>query len=200
MTKNSRVRLAAAALLAIQMTALLPASAARPASASPATAQRAAQIRAKDSTSLITTIKRTKNKKRKEVRNIRLRHGQAMSLLQDFGIGWRSSGNCTDWRNPRCTSLDGIRPATLFGTIRLRQRSDCPVTVTGGTEVGHSSGPMSHRSGHKIDIAHNECLDAYIRRTFPYLGLRGDGARLYGSRSGNAVYAREPTHWDILFR
>lgn len=206
MTLNPRVRLAAAALLAVQMTTLLLTSVTRPAFAAQGNDRSTEQIRSKKKTSLIKMTKRTKAKKlhqRKVAEKryprgaARLGHGQAMDLLQNAGIGWRSSGGCTDWRKPRCTSLHGIRPATLLGTIRLKERSGCPVTITGGTEVGHATGPMSHRSGHKIDISPNECLDAYIRRNFRYQGVRSDGAKLY--RSGDALYARESNHWDIVF-
>jgi len=69
---------------------------------------------------------------------------------------------------------------------------------TGGRVIaadGHSSGTYSHFNGWKIDITKYTCITNYIHR-FSYIGLRGDGAPMYRSGSGN-VYADEGSHWDL---
>ncbi|MBP2704600.1 hypothetical protein JOL79_12315 [Microbispora sp. RL4-1S] len=134
----------------------------------------------------------------------RVRQTDALRLFLGAGLRVKSSGHCSDRRRPRCTSLDTVRYGTLLRMIALKRACRCPVTVTGGTEVGHSKGARSHGNGFKIDVAHNKCLDAYVKRTFPKWKTRGDGAALYRDTrvpagAGPTVYADEPTHWDILF-
>ncbi|MEU6409640.1 hypothetical protein [Microbispora sp. NPDC046933] len=147
----------------------------------------------------------------------RIGHARASGLLLDAGVRWKSSGDCDDRHRPSCTSLEAIRYGTLMRTIDLRRASGCPVTVTGGTETGHAGGRYSHGNGYKVDLAHNRCLDEYVRRTYRYWRTRGDGAALYRPPSSDpdpdpdpdqpagpdawfAVWADEPTHWDVLFR
>jgi hypothetical protein len=135
----------------------------------------------------------------------RMSHTDALRHLLDAGLRIKSSGHCADKHRPQCTSLQSIRYGTLMRVIGLSRDSGCAVTVTGGTETGHSRGPYSHGRGYKVDIAHEPCVDGYIRSTFPYWKTRGDGVRLYRPTSdpdipvGPDVYADEPTHWDILF-
>jgi hypothetical protein len=131
----------------------------------------------------------------------RLGNQRAFDILHDAGLGWHSSGGCTNWRVPTCTSLQDVRSHTVNEAIALRQRSHCPMTITGGTETGHAPGPYSHRAGYKLDIEPTRCMDSYIKRTYPFRHMRGDGAPLYWSnKDPGTVYAREPDHWDILFR
>ncbi|GAA0404608.1 hypothetical protein GCM10009530_65880 [Microbispora corallina] len=135
----------------------------------------------------------------------RMDQPDALGLLRDAGVRVRSSGGCDDRRRPRCTSLATIRYGTVMRVVDLKRASGCDITITGGTETGHSGGRYSHGAGYKVDIAHNRCVDAYIRKTFPLWKVRGDGARLHRPTGdpdvpvGAEVYADEPTHWDILF-
>ena len=39
---------------------------------------------------------------------------------------------------------------------------------------------------------------SYIKNTFAYAGVRGDGAPMWKSAAGN-IYADERSHWDILY-
>ncbi|MCT9935172.1 hypothetical protein N5079_33715 [Planotetraspora sp. A-T 1434] len=140
--------------------------------------------------------------------NVRLAQPDAMRLLQAAGLGWRSSGHCTDPQRRECTSLSSIRYGTLTQTIELKRASKCMITITGGTEVGHSRGYYSHQNGFKVDIDHNKCIDAYITGTFRFWKTRGDGAALYcpwlfpglPPPPDTDIYADEPSHWDILYR
>ncbi|GAA2125800.1 hypothetical protein [Actinomadura napierensis] len=131
-------------------------------------------------------------------KSVRLQQETAALLLEAGGIRWRSTGHCSDRTRTTCTSFDGLRWGTLKGLLDFRAESGCPITVTGGTERGHSGGPRSHGTGYKLDIATSRCVDTAIRR-YPYQGVRGDGARLYRSPDGT-VFAREKDHWDITFR
>ncbi|MQA94375.1 MAG: hypothetical protein GEV11_06855 [Streptosporangiales bacterium] len=127
----------------------------------------------------------------------RLRHAQAVGLLEAEGVRVRSSGGCADRESASCTSLEMMRPATLALVIDLKRRSGCAIDVTGGTEAGHAQSDYSHANGYKIDIAHSACVDRYITGTYPPDGVRGDGATLHHAPTG-AIYASEPSHWDIF--
>jgi hypothetical protein len=129
----------------------------------------------------------------------RLPQRLAFDLLRRNGIGWRSTGGCTNRRNPTCTSLEGIRRGSIDGLIAFERRSRCRVVVTGGTEIGHAPGRYSHWNGYKIDIMPGRCVDRYITGRFRYAGTRGDGAALHRSPPGH-LYADEGSHWDILYK
>ncbi|WP_204358536.1 hypothetical protein [Streptosporangium sp. 'caverna'] len=128
---------------------------------------------------------------------VRLQHLQATERLKQAGLNWTSSGKCSNRHVGHCTSLQAVRAATVDEVIALKQRSQCPIVITGGTEVGHAPGPYSHHAGYKLDIKPNKCINDYIKQ-LPPQGVRGDGARLYGDPLG-ILYARESNHWDILF-
>jgi hypothetical protein len=85
----------------------------------------------------------------------RLSHVTANRWLKGAGLRTRSTGNCTSRYVHRCTSLDNVRTGTVARIIQLKRESGCPITVTGGTEVGHAPGPYSHGNGYKLDISHN---------------------------------------------
>ena len=131
----------------------------------------------------------------------KLAQAQAASQLRAAGVAWWSSGGCTTRGNPSCTSFERINRSTVRGVIALRWASNCAITITGGTEVGHGSrarGRHSHYNGYKVDVRHNRCLDRYLHRSFRYLGLRGDGYPQWRTRSGN-LYCDEGSHWDVTY-
>ncbi|WP_445063536.1 peptidoglycan-binding domain-containing protein [Streptomyces sp. SAS_281] len=128
-----------------------------------------------------------------------LTHAQAAAQFNAAGIGWVSSGNCSDRTNSSCTSFDGLRAATADGAVSLKQAvGGCTLTITGGTETGHASGTYSHANGYKLDFQRVSCLTSHITGNFTHTGTRGDGAALYTAPSGN-VYADEGSHWDVTF-
>lgn len=134
-----------------------------------------------------------------ETGGTKLTHSQAAARLRSAGIGIHSSGNCSDWNNRRCTSLTNVNSGSIDGIIRFRQVSGCGVTVTGGTEVGHASGRLSHRNGYKLDISPTSCVSGHITRNYRRIGTRGDGAALYRPNGSPNTYARESNHWDITY-
>lgn len=127
-----------------------------------------------------------------------MQHRFAEWSLRAYGITWRSSGSCSDPKRAECTSLEGIRWGSIDGLIALKERSGCGLVVSGGTERGHAKGRFSHANGYKIDVMPGWCIDRYILGRFRYTRERGDGAKLYVSKTG-VVFAREVGHWDILF-
>lgn len=129
----------------------------------------------------------------------KLTHAQAASRLRAVGISWTSSGGCDDRNNPHCTSFEQVNLATIQGAEALKAASRCVLTITGGTETGHKPGTYSHGNGYKLDYSPTDSLSSYIRTNFTYIGPRPwDGAAQYRSGSGD-VYARESTHWDVVY-
>ncbi len=61
------------------------------------------------------------------------------NVLMNEGIDVYPSGNCMDKLNPNCTSFDALHRKALHDFFEIAQASDCPVTVTGGTEIGQDS-------------------------------------------------------------
>lgn len=81
----------------------------------------------------------------------KLTQAVAASRLSAGGVGWTSSGGCSDKNNPTCTSFDGVYSGTVDGAITLKRACGCTVTITGGTETGHASG--TYRSVHSFKAA-----------------------------------------------
>ncbi|GAA4224208.1 hypothetical protein FHR32_002909 [Streptosporangium album] len=181
------------------VVAVSPSTVNHPADARGAVAQTPtadAQRSSKSPHQQVATVRKTTETKPDQP--IRLGQAQAFHRLKAAGLRWKSSGGCTDRRLGHCTSLQAVRAATVADVIDLKRDSKCPVVVTGGTEVGHSPGRYSHHRGYKLDIRPNRCISDYITDGQRPDAVRGDGAPLY--RDGGTVYAREPDHWDILFR
>ena len=125
-------------------------------------------------------------------------HASAASQFSAAGIGWTSSGGCSDPGNSTCTSFEGLRQASVDGAITLKNASGCGLTITGGTETGHAGGTYSHAAGYKLDFSRTACLTSWVQGTYTYIGQRSDGAAMYEAASGN-VYADEGNHWDVTF-
>ncbi|MFC4057118.1 hypothetical protein ACFOWE_02365 [Planomonospora corallina] len=206
-TRNRAVRLAAGALLAVQTAMLFASSTDTTDTTAPAgrTPLAAPDRYAPPAAGRLGPALRIANgpadhradRRSRRNRPVWLTHAQAVRRLERNGLDLYSSGRCADRANRRCTSLEAVRTETLRGVIRLKRRSGCPVTLTGGTETGHTPGRYSHGNGYKLDVEPNACLDRHIRRTQPFRGVRSDGALLYGSEE--ELYARTPSHWDIVF-
>jgi hypothetical protein len=126
---------------------------------------------------------------------------EAEAALAAASIAVRSSGNCSDQNNNRCTSLQGMRQDTINQLLEIRRACpDCGIAVTGGTETGHAVGSVSHGSGHKVDISStfDPDLNAFLESRLARDGTRGgaNGGPRYRDSCGNE-YVRESSHWDI---
>ncbi|MEI7058889.1 hypothetical protein WBG06_23905 [Nocardioides sp. CCNWLW239] len=127
-----------------------------------------------------------------------LTHSQATSQLRAAGISWTSSGGCSDRYNSTCTSFEQVRQTTISGIKTLKSSSGCAITITGGTETGHSGGTYSHWNGYKLDISKGTCIGNYIKNNFTYVGYISGWGYQYRSGAGN-LYTDEGNHWDILY-
>jgi hypothetical protein len=96
--------------------------------------------------------------------------------------------------------LDGIQSTTLDGVIALRNSCGCNIVVTEGTGGTHRNGTYSHSNGYKLDLRSrdNPALVNYIRNNYQSAGTWSDGTPLY--RNGNATYALESDHIDVVYR
>ncbi|WP_051838274.1 hypothetical protein [Streptomyces sp. NRRL F-2580] len=128
----------------------------------------------------------------------KISHATATSMFRGSGITWSSSGGCSDRNNPTCTSFEQLNLDTAKGAQTLKSASGCSLNITGGTETGHAGGTYSHWNGYKLDFSKYTCVGNYIKNTFTYIGVRGDGAPQWKSGAGN-IYADEGNHWDVTF-
>jgi hypothetical protein len=133
-----------------------------------------------------------------EAAHRKLTHSEATTMFRNNGITWSSSGNCSNRNNPTCTSFTGLNLESAQGAVTLKRASGCALNITGGTETGHAGGTYSHWNGYKLDYSKYTCIGNYIRNSFTYIGVRGDGAPMWRSGSGN-IYADEGNHWDVLY-
>ncbi|MFD4951328.1 hypothetical protein [Streptomyces sp. NPDC058451] len=107
------------------------------------------------------------------------------------------------------TSLEGVRARTIQGVIALKKASRCTITITGGTESGHSNGEYSHAKGYKLDLRTRDegrCVTNWIKTTQRKGKPRGNDPRRHGTLNGiSAEYVYETPrnggiHWDITFK
>lgn len=123
--------------------------------------------------------------------------GCAASYAVLPGINVSSSGNCCDRNNGTCTSLEGMSPATLSQISNIQNKCGA-VTITGGTEIGHSGeGTVgSHSGGSKVDIGQNlvSCITGTTGRIL--VSSPSFGSAQVKDRCGN-IYTWEGNHTDI---
>lgn len=109
---------------------------------------------------------------------------------------------CTGTSNSTC--LNNISVAALTGAVDLDRRCPtCDVTITGGSEPGHSgSGAGTHLGGDKLDYSASPALDNFIINSgqFEYVGPRGSDQGYRDTTTG-VIYYREynPPHWDVCY-
>lgn len=139
--------------------------------------------------------------------------GTASGTLMSSGISGvtlSSTGNCTDKNKSTCTSLDGMQPALLQQISNIKNScSNCTITITGGTETGHSTnGAYTHGNGYKVDLRLDSGLDKLLEGLISTGTRTGDGSGPSWTDSCSKdfpadqqnQYVREtsdPAHWDI---
>ena len=73
---------------------------------------------------------------------------------------------CLQGQTRGCVNLNGLKPATIVGLKNLRKECLCGITITGGTEGGHTAG-SSHNDGTAVDIRPTPALNSYLQSTSP---------------------------------
>ncbi len=123
---------------------------------------------------------------------------EARNDLQQAGItvnkGACPSGVSYQNVSGGCTSLSDVKTSTIEGVIQLKNECNCALEITGGTELGHAQGTISHASGNKLDFRLSSALDKYIQNNFKY----DTNLKQYQAPDGT-IYVRESDHWDATF-
>lgn len=126
-----------------------------------------------------------------------LSNQDAVSQLNSAGIQVSSTGGCSDRLNPNCTSLDGIPSSAVNSLIALetdlkKNCSNCFLTVTGGTEVGHST----HGPGKSIvDLSSgNVQVNQFIKNQ---IGTQTPQINTWYSGGSSRYYFYEGNHWHV---
>lgn len=106
--------------------------------------------------------------------------------------------DCSSRNNSYCTSLDSVQCGTIRGILKYKQKSNCQVIVTGGTEIGFETEKFSHFDGYRLNIDLNKCHDVYIKTQFTFIGKIKNGAPQWMDTLKN-VFRLEGNHWNIFF-
>lgn len=103
------------------------------------------------------------------------------------------------------TRLAGIKKETLDEMLRMREECKCNLTITAGTEHGHSTaGSHTHANGYKADLRLTPALNSYVETSgnFTRGADRGDGAETWvkNGTGGKTIYYKEGNHWDVAVK
>ncbi len=115
-----------------------------------------------------------------------------------------------------CTTVGGMRPATIQQIINIKQAcgNTCSVTITGGSEPGHALGIYTHGRGYKVDLRSvgsgaalsywiSNGANGYIKRSKPRRGDCAGTSPTYNDVCGNQYVIESGNgstcwaHWDI---
>lgn len=121
-------------------------------------------------------------------------HSAAEALLAAEGISITSTGNCSDWQYPTCTSLTDIPKKVIEKLIQIKQDTGCSFRVTGGTEVGH----ITHgRNKPVVDLSLESCLIVPLKDRSKY-GITDLGADASVKDRVGARFV-DPGHFHVVF-
>lgn len=123
--------------------------------------------------------------------------------LKSMGIEVNSPP-CSGAQTTGCTNVGGLKESTIQELIILKNKCNCNLVVTGGSEGGHSS---AHTNGYKVDLrsqtgGKDSSLTNYIEKDKAFgdpVGYRPGpfGGPIY--KDGNNYYVKEKNHWDVCF-
>ncbi|MFH0830615.1 MAG: pilin [Parcubacteria group bacterium] len=114
---------------------------------------------------------------------------------QQNGITWSPSVNFTGVQG---STLNGLK-TLLYDCKSLNDA--CAIHINSVTDGDHDTGfKYSHYNGYKADLALNPYLTGYIRQYYDYVGVRGDGSKMYRDKQGNYyAYEVNKNHWDVSY-
>jgi hypothetical protein len=115
-------------------------------------------------------------------------------------VGSQTNEPCAYYGQRGCTDVVGLRRSVFDELDYVVANTDGTVTITGGTEGGHASGPYSHGNGYKVDLRKSANVNAMVANEdlFRRSGTRSDGAPRYINRQTGAEWYDEGDHWDIV--
>lgn len=96
---------------------------------------------------------------------------EARAIFQTAGVEINRTNECRTQTERGCTSLNGIPRSTVSTIIDIKNRCDCDVMITGGTERGGHSANTRHGPGNPVvDLRFNRTMADYIRTNQERLG------------------------------
>jgi len=97
------------------------------------------------------------------------------------------------------TCLNGLQQNTISGVENIQQNCGCSLTITGGTEPGHSeSGTYSHTNGYKLDLRPGT-VDNYVQQQG--CGKAPQDTNCKGADGNTYRYETAGgAHWDVCFK
>lgn len=99
------------------------------------------------------------------------------------------------------TGVEDLDPVTAEEIIKLADKYQLDIRLTGGTERGHKiDGKITHEKGKKADLGVAEKLDAVIKgwgKSLERIGEDKNTEPGYVNPETGAVYWREKNHWDV---
>lgn len=113
-----------------------------------------------------------------------------------------TADNCTDVRGLTEKAARGA--VHMASTARSGDGSPCIVTITGGTEAGHTAN-SPHWDGKKLDFSYlYPCLNSWIRNTTRAHHCVRDvrhpdswGSETWDCPNGDGRWTLEVNHWDV---
>ncbi len=124
----------------------------------------------------------------------------------ELGSSIIAAGPCLQGQTTGCVDLNGLQSQAISGVKTLQSACNCTVTITGGTEPGHTSGG-SHGQGTGLDIRADSAITSAITggqtpqncQSYSFNG----GTYLYeipGATCGGQVQSSGSTaHWHATF-
>jgi len=111
---------------------------------------------------------------------------------------------CTQGQTTGCVNLNGLTSTTLDGLTVLKTSCPaCNITITGGTESGHSAG-SSHNSGIAVDLRMDASLNNYITTNKTAGPTQSSYGPIYtlsiNGRDVTFLQESSPTHWHVTFK
>ncbi len=105
-----------------------------------------------------------------------------------------------------CTSVGGLRPNSIAGIKHIQSEVGTQIVITGGSELGHSSGQYSHANGYKVDVGRGSNSGQWDKITNILYTATGQTSfttnNNYNGTLSNGQQVRvrpEGDHYDILF-
>ena len=110
-------------------------------------------------------------------------------------------------RRAGCVSLDAVQSFAVEGLSRLFESSyeaQCPLTLSGGTEPGHStSGLETHGTGYVLSVQATPCASSLLRKLGERTSITDryrDCAELLTLSGAVACHNATFNRWELIFR
>ncbi len=110
-------------------------------------------------------------------------------------------GPCTQGQTTSCVNLNGLGTSALNGVVSLKNLVGSEITITGGTESGHSA-TGGHPTGSSLDfgMSRNSALTQYVTANGGTPTQTSLGPLYTININGKPVkFLKESDHWHVTF-